>query len=114
MMVFIFCNLAWVFFRAESITDALFVLMALGKSTVDLSQFFSTSVTGLTKVNLCYILFTIAVLSGVDYAATKTDVIEWISDKNKVIRWMIYLVMIWMILFFMPSKGTSEFVYFQF
>jgi hypothetical protein len=113
MVVFGFCNIAWVFFRAESIGDAWFVLTTVVKDITQPSLFLYSTI-GLEKRELCCIMLTIAVLFGVDYAAVKTDVVAWISSKSPVFRWGSYLCLIWMILFFMKTTGTSEFVYFQF
>jgi len=113
MLVFIFCNIAWIFFRAESIGDACFVLATLVKDFMHPSLFLQTAI-GLGKRDLCYIIFTILILTFVDFMAVKRDVIEWISARNFIFRWSIYVIMVWLILFFMRPEGTSAFVYFQF
>ncbi len=113
LTVFAFCNLAWVFFRAQTLNDAIFVIETI---IMDLKtpSLFLYNTLGLEKINLVFILFSILVLFIYDYLSLSRDVIKWISSKGIVLRWIIYLMLIWSILFYMPPSGTSEFVYFQF
>lgn len=113
MIIFVFCNIAWVFFRAETIEDACYVLKAAIAELIHPALSLRNKV-GLSKMEFYRIMCTILILFGVDFAAVKVDVIKWISGKNAVLRWSVYLILIWMILFFMKPAGTSEFVYFQF
>jgi D-alanyl-lipoteichoic acid acyltransferase DltB (MBOAT superfamily) len=113
IVVFGFCNFAWVFFRAETIGDALFVIRTLVKDIAQPTTFLHSN-RGPTKTDFYYILASIAILCGVDFAQTKTDVILWISRKPIILRWFLYFFLIWLILFFGNPEGTSEFVYFQF
>jgi D-alanyl-lipoteichoic acid acyltransferase DltB (MBOAT superfamily) len=113
IVVFAFCNFAWVFFRAETIGDALFVIRTLVKDIAQPTTFLHNN-TGPTMTEFYNILASLAILFGVDYALTKTDVILWISKKPIILRWFLYFFLIWLILFFWNSAGTSEFVYFQF
>lgn len=113
LTVFAFCNLAWVFFRAQTLNDAIYVIETI---IMDLKtpSLFLYNTLGLEKINLVFILFSILVLFIYDYLSLSRDVIKWISSKGIVLRWIIYLMLIWSILFYMPPSGTSEFVYFQF
>ncbi len=111
--VFVFCNIAWVFFRAPSLPDALYVIKTLITDLRYPSRF-RQSTLGIGDPESLYCLFFIFVLAVYDLASKKTDVIKWISSKKPVIRWAVYLLLIWIILAFMPPTGTSEFVYFQF
>ena len=77
------------------------------------SQFRQTGL-GFDKPESLHCMFFMLVLMIYDFASLKTDVIKWISSKKTVIRWSVYLLMIWVILAFMPPVNTSEFVYFQF
>jgi D-alanyl-lipoteichoic acid acyltransferase DltB (MBOAT superfamily) len=115
IFVFAFCNFAWIFFRAESMSDASLVIIRLLKFIRHPIIYIHTIVeTDIDMTVFKYIFINIAILVGVDFANTKTDVIMWLSNKNIIIRWLIYLCLIWAILFSIKSTGTSEFVYFQF
>ncbi len=113
IFVFAFCNLTWVFFRASSVTDAIYLITTLVKDLRYPSRF-RQSTLGVGGRESLYSIFFILLLAVYDYASTKTDVIKWISEKKVVVRWSVYLVLIWIILMFMPPVNTSEFVYFQF
>lgn len=113
ILVFAFCNIAWVFFRADTIEDAYYVFKTLLADLAHPSLFLHNTI-GLDKMKLCCTLFPIFILSIIDFKASKVDVIDWISNKKTIVRWSIYLMLIWLILFFMKPYGTSEFVYFQF
>lgn len=113
IFVFAFCNIAWVFFRAPSLPDALYVIKTLITDLRYPSRF-RQSTLGIGDPESLYCLFFISVLAVYDLASKKTDVIKWISSRKPVARWTVYLLLIWIILAFMPPTGTSEFVYFQF
>jgi D-alanyl-lipoteichoic acid acyltransferase DltB (MBOAT superfamily) len=113
IFVFAFCNFAWIFFRAESLKDAGLVIAGLLEIVLHPRTFLRNTV-GVDMTEFHYIFIHIAILFGVDLANTKTDVIMWLSNINIIIRWLIYLCLIWIILFSINPTGTSEFVYFQF
>lgn len=113
MIVFAFCNLAWIFFRAPTLSDAIYVIKTLIADMRYPSRF-RQSTLGIGDPESLYCFFFIIVLAIYDFASLKTDVIRWISEKNTVVRWAVYILLIWVILAFMPPTGTTEFVYFQF
>lgn len=113
MVVFAFCNLAWVFFRAETVADACYVIKNIFVGMTDPSTYFVNTI-GLLKGELLVILLSIGLLGVYDYFSLKTDVIQWISKRNIVIRWCVYIVLIWIIIFRVPVTSGSEFIYFQF
>ena len=111
--VFVFCNIAWVFFRAESLKDAWYVLTQAALSLTRPGSFFP-GVTGLEMNDLCFILFSIGLVAGFDFLSLKQDVIALVSRQRAPIRWACYLALVWLTLCLMLPAGTSEFVYFQF
>ena len=76
--VFVFCNIAWVFFRAESLKDAWYVLTQAALSLTRPGSFFP-GVTGLEMNDLCFILFSIGLVAGFDFLSLKQDVIALVS-----------------------------------
>ncbi|MCR5421297.1 MAG: MBOAT family protein [Lachnospiraceae bacterium] len=111
--VLVFWNITMIFFRAESISQALLYGGKLFGALRYPSQFRQTTL-GLDKPDCMYCLFFMLVLFIFDYFSVKTDVIKWISEKKPVLKWTVYILLIWVILAFMPPVNTSEFVYFQF
>ena len=112
-VVFAFCNAAWVFFRAPSLKDALYVIKTLIMDLRYPSRFRQTTL-GLDQPEFLQTMFLILIMVAYDFASVKADVIKWISARNVYMRWAVYLVLIWVILAFMPPSGKTEFVYFQF
>ncbi len=111
--VFAFCSMAWVFFRAESIKDSVYLLKTLVLDLRYPSRFRQTAI-GLDHPEFTQLLVLICLLAAYDYSSLKRDVIKWISKKNTFIRWAVYLLLVWTILAFMPTTGKSEFLYFRF
>lgn len=111
-IVFCFCNLAWVFFRAESVKDALFVISNMFNGISKGRQYLSNSI-GLGYWKCIKILFTVFLLALYDFYSKKTDVIVWLSKQKSLIRWTIYIMLVmWIFLF--AQIGGNNFLYFQF
>ena len=111
--VFLFCCITWVFFRAECFSDAFYLLSALGRGLAG-NGCWQFRVLQIDLPMLLQAAVSVTLLDVFDYCSPKTDVIAWVSRRNAVVRWSIYLGLIWLILCFMPVTGSSEFVYFQF
>lgn len=111
--VFLFCCITWVFFRAECFSDAFYLLSALGRGLAG-NGCWQFRVLQIDLPMLLQAAVSVTLLGVFDYCSLKTDVIAWVSRRNPVVRWGIYLGLIWLILCFMPVTGSSEFVYFQF
>ena len=111
--VFLFCCITWVFFRAESFSDAFCLLSELGRGLAG-NGCWQFRVLQIDLPLLAQAAVSVALLGIFDYCSLKTDVIGWVSRRSPVVKWSIYLLLIWLILCFMPVTGSSEFVYFQF
>lgn len=113
-MVFIFCNLAWVFFRADSFSDAIFVIYHAFSSLTTISSLVHTNI-GLDIRTLIYILIMIMIVAVYDYISLKTDVIELLQNKKKCLRLIIeYLIGMCIVYALVNGTGSNQFVYFQF
>lgn len=75
ILVFAFCNLAWVFFRAESIGDALYVIKNAFGNISNIDGYLHTSI-GLSKRRLLFSLITIEIVVVYDYVSLKKDIIS--------------------------------------
>lgn len=93
---------AWIFFRANSISEAFLYI----REIFDF-DFFASS-----KVDLNNIHFLIFILLFFEWINRKYDHGLDNLPKNKVIRWLIYLLISWMILTL--KGGSNNFIYFQF
>ena len=111
--VAVFWLFSVIFFRADTISDAVLYIKKFAWCLRRPSQFKQTAL-GFDKPESFYCMFFMLMLMLYDFASLKRDVIQWLSSKKKGIRWAVYLLMIWVILAFMPPVSTTEFVYFQF
>ncbi len=112
IIVFFFCNVAWVFFRAESFFDAGYVLFHAFEGITDLSTYFRSQM--ISPRGLLPILIYIAILAAYDYLDYLGVAIAKIGETKKLFQWILY-VSIGLIIVFCSQKGVAaEFVYFQF
>lgn len=114
-LTFLIASIAWVFFRAESMTDALYVFTHMTSEYINpISYAFHGCVdVGMGISGLLKIIFAMLVLAIFDYASLKTDVIDWVSARPLLLRYVIYLCLVFCIISF-SYAGGAEFVYFQF
>lgn len=117
IVVFVFCNIAWIFFRAESLTDAAFVLTNMLTGIRDLRTYIDLGLVHLglnDPARLCYIEFLLIILGLYDYFNKENDVIDLISKKPTIFQWIFYIGLGLLVLFFAQKGVAAEFVYFQF
>lgn len=114
--IFVFCAFAWIFFVAQTVTDAWYVithaLIGIGSPAEYLQKGFS--IMGMGKVTLFKEACLWAMLSYVDYHSLKEDIISEIGKRGMIIRWGLYVGLALMVLFFSQKGVATEFVYFQF
>lgn len=114
--VFFFVTVAWVFFRAANIPEALYVLR---HSLTGLSDFKTYLVKGVHTLGITravaykVMLLYLAPLFVYDFFSLKGDVCEWFGKRHFTIRYGFVLTLIVAILT-MGYAGQSTFVYFQF
>lgn len=111
-LVFVFCNIAWVFFRANSIKDAFFVISHFFTGINQGKQYFSNT-TVLGYYGCVRIVLVVGLLALFDFFSLKTDVIRWIGNRPVVIRWIVYILFI-MLIYLFAQGGNNSFIYFQF
>ena len=99
---------AWIFFRAENVSHAFnYIGGIFSKSIFNIPEF-----SGMTNaaITLCLII----VFLFVEWQGRKDKfAIEELKSFNRLLRWIIYLVLIFTI-FNMQSYENSTFIYFQF
>lgn len=115
-IVFVFCSFAWIFFVADTIGKATYVIRHLfsGINSPFMYLYIGFSSMGLDKLDLLLLALSIMVLVVYDYISLKEDVIILISSKKTFVRWIIYIAFsLWAILS-LPVSDSTEFIYFQF
>ncbi len=116
LLIFSFCCFTWIFFRAESIQDAIYIITHLFEGLASPVQYCMEGLTsmGLFAKRLFEIAFTIFLLFAYDFASRDTDLIQKSKALPGIARWAIYLLLLFVILVFTPIENNSEFIYFQF
>ena len=116
ILIFIIMSFTWVFFRAQNLSDAMYVFKNM---FVGISHPYSYIVSGLYSFSVKpnYLLTMLGLylipLFIVDLINVKHDSILLINKCNKVTRYLIYFVMLLMILL-LHYVGEVSFIYFQF
>lgn len=120
--------LAWVFFRAETLADALLILerMALFAGSVarDALSFSAATLrealvsaewryAGTTRAGLFVSIAAIGALFLAEHWSTSGDVVEAVNTSPRVARWAFYQGVVWAI-FVLGNFGEIDFIYFQF
>jgi alginate O-acetyltransferase complex protein AlgI len=102
VLTFAITTLAWIFFRAASVSEAISYIVNM----MDYSNF------GFPKVDLKPFLY-ILILVGVEwFQRKKPHGLEISGIQHPAIRWIIYLLVFLLILFF--GASSDSFIYFQF
>lgn len=116
ILVFILCNIAWVFFRASTFDDALYIFKNALTGIIHPRSYILSGLSnmGILRRNLIEILIPLLFLFSYDFASLKTDVIGWVSKRNLIIKWVIYITIFFLIAFLRPVNSGGEFIYFQF
>lgn len=110
------CCFSWIFFRAASMGDALYVLrhsITGGKAPI---QYVKTAISILYPGNYqtIILLFSLSLLFLFDLVNETEDPIQRVSAQPVYVRWPIYTVSFFLLLLLIPKQGAAPFIYFQF
>lgn len=116
LCVFLFAAFAWIFFRAQSLSDAAYVIRYTLSGIRHPMQYLlkGYSDLALTKKTIMTCIGMVGLLAVYDAFSLKYDVIACVGRWNVVVRWSVYLAMVLLILFMAPIGNASSFIYFQF
>lgn len=114
--VFAFTCFAWIFFRAQTFSEALYVIKNLfgGILTPITYVLNGYADIGMPKEDVLAYSCIILILCIFDYLSLRQDVYERIGKMKTPVRWSLYFIIIWLIIIFTPVTSGSEFIYFQF
>lgn len=119
VITFILVDFTWIFFRADSMADALQIISRIFSQFNPWVLVDGTLYTlGLSQVDFWIGILSIAVLLTVDIVHERgVKIRSWVLQQNLWFRWSIYLGAIFFILifgFYGPNYDASQFIYFQF
>ena len=104
--------IAWIFFRADNLQDAFYMIRYMG---YNLDPLLAYHKMGMIRQDFWLILCSVALLWVFDAASLKRDLLLEMDRLKAPVRWLIYLVMASVILAFHLHNGASQqFIYFQF
>ena len=111
LLTFSFILITWVFFRANTVNDAFYIIKIIGSGLSDFKSTLAPLPGG--PVYLAYYFFLILILAlaeGIDY---RGNLIATVSRLGLVTRWTIYFLIVFAIM----NLGVIQeipFIYFQF
>ena len=106
----------WIFFRANSIQDAVWILSRLFWDIERPLNYLRTGIIciGLSPIAAIGITLSVLVLAVYDCLSLKWDVIAAFSRQKFFIRWPVYVLFLVIIALFSAKGVATEFIYFQF
>jgi len=113
LFTFTMVSVAWVFFRANSFSDSIYIVKNLLNFNQEINTYYHL---GLASHEFKLALITIVLLLTFDFIHKKYNAQKLLNKTNFVIRSVAYVVIIFSILIFgvYGDENVSEFIYFQF
>lgn len=116
LWTFVLCCFSLVFFRANSMGDALYILrhsITGGKTPV---SYVKAALQALYpgEVLTAVLLLSLGLLFLFDLANEKGDAIEKLSARSVYIRWPVYTAFLILLFLLIPRESAAPFIYFQF
>lgn len=115
-ITFILLCFTWIFFRANTIEDAVWIISRLFWDIERPLNYLQTGIIclGLSPLTAIGMVLSVLVLALYDCYSLRCDVIETFSKQKFFIRWPVYVLMLVTIALFAPKGVATEFIYFQF
>jgi len=115
IIVFLLVDFAWIFFRAKTLDDAMYVICHLftGISSQINDILHLKFKLGMRSENFIVMISALIIMEIVHILQSKTDIDKIFSEKPLYLRFAVYYLFIISLIFF-GEFGTSAFIYFQF
>lgn len=115
ILTFMIVSICWIFFRANAISEALYVLRNVFDDIENIRGYIIQGYHDLqlSKMKAMRIVFSLALLGIYDYMDLSKETIKRVASMSKKHRWIIYYIAI-LIIIIMGNFGSNQFVYFQF
>lgn len=116
-VTFLLVSFAWIFFRMNSLRNALVFIQ--GMLRFDLSALWNGSIfnLGLSAEEFCAVCIGILVIWAVDVLSRKMDLRDWILRRGTAVRWSFYIATVLVLLTFGiygEATSTQQFIYAKF
>lgn len=115
-ITFLLLCFTWIFFRANSMEDAVWILSRLFWDIERPLNYLQTGIVclGITPIAAIGMGLSVLVLAIYDLASLKGDVIAGFSKQKFFIRWPVYVLFLVIIALFAPKGVATEFIYLRF
>ena len=115
-VTFILLCFTWIFFRANSLQDAIWIISRLFWNIERPLNYLHTCIIclGVSRTAAMGMLLAAMLLAAYDLASLKYDVIKVLSRQNFLVRWPVYVLLLVVIALFSYKGVATEFIYFQF
>lgn len=115
-ITFLLLCFTWIFFRANTIQDAFWIISRLFWDASRPLSYLQTAAVclGMSFLSIIGMLLSIVVLGIYDGISLKQDVIRLISRQRCFVRWPVYVLLLVTIALFSNKGIATEFIYFQF
>ncbi len=102
---------SWIFFRAQSLSDAFMIIGNLF-THFDVNALFAIS--GFGRQRFEFALMSILILVGVELIQRRVDIREWLNARPAAVRCAVYYGLVMIILLFGAYDNARAFIYFHF
>ena len=114
LMTFAITCLAWVFFRAQTFSQALLILKKIALGIWNLAAYHSLTASLAASPMRWRIFLFLTVFIGVEWLQRHHEHPLTLDFWPKLVRWAVYTSMIWMILRYGAGTTSGDFIYFRF
>lgn len=116
LLVFSFCTITWVFFRADTMEAAFYIFRNAFNGITNIVSYVKTGYINLEidKMVFCKLFILVLLLALFDFFQMKEDLLIRIKKCPIVIRWALYFVFTIIVMVLVPTGSGQEFIYFQF
>jgi alginate O-acetyltransferase complex protein AlgI len=114
ILTFSFVSFAWIFFRANNVSDAGYIATHVFSGWTNLNNLKNIEVIGKVKYSLLPWMGLIFLVETVNYIKEKYNITELFLRQPVYIRWAEYFVTVFIVFFCAISFVPRQFIYFQF
>jgi len=120
-LTFMLVCFAWIFFRANTVSDAFYIVSHLGTglaavpSQLNSLAFIKMNILlGRDKFEFLFALVALSLMIGIHILQIRFEVRNLIRKQPKWVRWTVYYAALVIVLFFGAFNESQQFIYFQF
>ena len=115
-ITFFLVTVGWVFFRAASLSDAVYVFQHCldGIGSIGTYLHDGLILSAMDFARLGQVLCILAVLAVIDITQKRGHILQWLDARKPVVRWSLYVVFTCMIIMLADKGIAAKFIYFQF